>query len=442
MSGVTAGVQASRSQSPSPTPSPESLLGAARNGLLQRKCACGGTLGVDGECETCREEAGGLQRRAAGPGGQAKAPPIVNDVLRSPGQPLNTPTRAFFEPRFGHDFSKVRVHDDSRAAASVRAVNALAYTVGSDIVFGAGHYAPHTASGRLLIAHELTHVVQQQSVSTDLRRAISIGSSTTFHEQEADCTASRMTNPGPGAGREGTVDPQPLALPEVSRLAAGDAPLQRKVMGDTYAPGTTGGLGLMDSPSGGVYGPAGGSRGRSSPSPSQTPAAPKVASPPQAAPPAKDATAAAGPTKTPGDQATQAEPPDAKGTVGSASATASAPAEATPPPAGGKPADGKGAGAVTAAAAPAATGVDGTTEGPEAEAGEGATVKKTPGSPHDDPDFRAVAGRVNQAATKQKAHAPAGAKAKEAQAAAVSPPAELKGRASAVQAAAIDRWAS
>jgi outer membrane protein OmpA-like peptidoglycan-associated protein len=126
---------------------------------LQRKCSCAG----GGECEDCKEKSGGtLQRRASGPTAPAVAPPIVHDVLRSPGQPLDSAMRAFFEPRFGHDFGHVRVHTDAPAAASATAVNAVAYTAaGSQIVFGAGAYAPATARGRDLIAHELAHVVQQ-----------------------------------------------------------------------------------------------------------------------------------------------------------------------------------------------------------------------------------------------------------------------------------------
>ena len=90
-------------------------------------------------------------------------PPIVHEVLRSPGRPLDPATRAFMQPRFGHDFSSVRVHTDSRARASARAVNALAYTVGQDVVFGASSSPPHTSTGMELLAHELTHVVQQCS---------------------------------------------------------------------------------------------------------------------------------------------------------------------------------------------------------------------------------------------------------------------------------------
>jgi hypothetical protein len=89
------------------------------------------------------------------------APPIVHDVLRSPGQPLDITARAFMEPRFGHDFSNVRVHTDDRAATSARAVNALAYTVGSHIAFDTGRYRPDSGNGQRLLAHELTHVVQQ-----------------------------------------------------------------------------------------------------------------------------------------------------------------------------------------------------------------------------------------------------------------------------------------
>jgi hypothetical protein len=85
----------------------------------------------------------------------------VSEVLRSPGQPLDTATRAFMEPRFGRDFSGVRVHTDAKAEESARAVSARAYAVGSNVVFGIGQYAPRTAAGNRLIAHELAHVVQQ-----------------------------------------------------------------------------------------------------------------------------------------------------------------------------------------------------------------------------------------------------------------------------------------
>jgi hypothetical protein len=90
-----------------------------------------------------------------------EVPTIVHDILRSSGRPLDPTTRAYFEPRFGYDFGKVRIHADGKAAASARAVNANAYTVGQNIAFDAGRFAPGTKEGRRLLAHELTHVVQQ-----------------------------------------------------------------------------------------------------------------------------------------------------------------------------------------------------------------------------------------------------------------------------------------
>jgi len=76
------------------------------------------------------------------------------------GRPLSSATRNFFEPRFGFDFSRLRIHTDAEAAQSARALNADAFTIGRDIVFGAGRYAPHTSAGQRLLAHELAHVVQ------------------------------------------------------------------------------------------------------------------------------------------------------------------------------------------------------------------------------------------------------------------------------------------
>jgi hypothetical protein len=130
---------------------------------LQRECACGGS------CDDCKKkkeegkENKPLQMKPAGPAslGGIEAPAIVHDVLRSSGQPLDAGTRAFMEPRFGHDFSKVRVHTDAKAVESARAVQARAYTVGSDVVFGANCHLDQGDRGRGLIAHELAHVLQQ-----------------------------------------------------------------------------------------------------------------------------------------------------------------------------------------------------------------------------------------------------------------------------------------
>jgi hypothetical protein len=246
------------------TPAKESFSFApTRSGLLQRKCACGGTPGPDGECAECRaKRLLGLQRSpqegSGGRSGPSEVPPVVHEVLASSGQPLDAATRAFMETlfghdfsqipvyskapvkllakftdapgdvyereadriadqvmatpahhavsgappriqrfsgqpnrqmdaapasvdkavtspgrplepalrqdmeqRFGHDFSRVRVHSGAVAEQSAQDVNANAYTVGHNMVFGTGRFAPGTREGRRLIAHELTHVVQQ-----------------------------------------------------------------------------------------------------------------------------------------------------------------------------------------------------------------------------------------------------------------------------------------
>lgn len=136
-------------------------IAGLRAATLQRKCACGGTSGPDGECAACRAKRLSMQRNRANGVDRAALPSTVHEVLHSSGQPLDATTRGFMEARFGHDFGHVRVHTDARAAESARAVQALAYTVGRDLVFASGHFAPTTSSGQRLLAHELAHVIQQ-----------------------------------------------------------------------------------------------------------------------------------------------------------------------------------------------------------------------------------------------------------------------------------------
>jgi hypothetical protein len=139
---------------------PSPPVRSARSALLQRNAAYGSTPGPTGECVKCSKKKG-LQHKAAGHFRGIEVPQIVHDVLRSPSQPLDAETRAFMEPRFGYNFSQVRVHTDARATESTGEVNALAYTVGRDVIFGAGNFKPHLHEGRRLLAHELTHVIQQ-----------------------------------------------------------------------------------------------------------------------------------------------------------------------------------------------------------------------------------------------------------------------------------------
>ena len=170
--------------------------------LLQRKCACGApTASLTGECAECKSGKRLQTKLAIGASNDAleqeadrvadqvlaaqanpavshaapkiqrdsqaadaatqDAPASVDRALASSGRPLDAPLRHDMEQRFGHDFSRVRIHADSAAEQSAREIKANAYTVGRDIAFGAGQFAPETQEGRRLIAHELTHVVQQ-----------------------------------------------------------------------------------------------------------------------------------------------------------------------------------------------------------------------------------------------------------------------------------------
>jgi len=170
----------------------KTMFTSVQIGFLQRKCACGGTPGVDGECAECRAKRLSMQRSATPNAGPSAVPPIVHEVLRSPGQPLDTGTRTFMEPRFGHDFSHVKVHTDVKAAESAREVNALAYTVGRNVVFGAGRYAPQTGEGKGLLAHELTHVVQQSSEMQLLPATLEITDPADTAERNAQDTANSI----------------------------------------------------------------------------------------------------------------------------------------------------------------------------------------------------------------------------------------------------------
>jgi hypothetical protein len=123
----------------------------------------------------------------------------VREVLQSPGEPLDDATRAYLEPRFMHDFSRVRVHSGPVAERSAREFNANAYTVGHDIVFGAGQFEPQTREGQRLIAHELTHVVQQGLGSVSSPSA-AFGSVTLQRQPKTGAVQAPRTDKAPGLG--------------------------------------------------------------------------------------------------------------------------------------------------------------------------------------------------------------------------------------------------
>jgi len=180
-----------------------------------------------------------VQRAAVNSSPINAVPPIVHEVLRSPGQPLDAETRAFMVPRFGYDFGGVRVHTDTRAAESARTVNALAYTVGHDVVFGTGRYTPRTSAGQRLMAHELTHVVQQMATP----RTASIGltrSTYNLSEQEAEQVANTIQTAGPLHIAQNAPQ-RTLARVEDSEAESTTASGCRKVT-ETPCPGTRGQL--------------------------------------------------------------------------------------------------------------------------------------------------------------------------------------------------------
>jgi hypothetical protein len=169
-----------------------------KNGVLQRNC------------DECRKKKHNLQLAAIRDAPDF-VPPIVHEVLRAPGQPLDASTGAFMESRFGRDFSQVRVHTDDKAALSAHAVNASAYALGPHIAFADGKYQPSTGSGRRLIAHELTHVVQQRHHPSVLQGSpVRISSPADSAEREAGEIADAL---------EGQGDLLPIAESTSSSLA-------------------------------------------------------------------------------------------------------------------------------------------------------------------------------------------------------------------------------
>ncbi|VVB71304.1 Uncharacterised protein [uncultured archaeon] len=156
----------------------EKLHRAKANGILQRNC------------NECRKKDNNLQRASIG-AAPGIIPPIVNEVLHSSGRPLDASTRAFMEPRFGHDFGKVRVHSDARSGESAQALNARAYTFGHHMVFDNGEYAPQMDTGKRLLAHELAHTIQSVQIIGSANQP-RISQTTDAEELAADAAASQV----------------------------------------------------------------------------------------------------------------------------------------------------------------------------------------------------------------------------------------------------------
>ena len=155
--------------------------------VIQRKCLCG-------SCPDCQKKKEAVQKKGMGSGPSVvAAPSLVSSVIGDAGHPLDSGVRSGMESRFGQDFGNVRVHTDPRAAESARAIDAKAYTVGNHIVFGSGAYDPSSPHGQHLLAHELTHTVQQGGIQRMPAEGLGVGSSVDPMETEADRVADAVT---------------------------------------------------------------------------------------------------------------------------------------------------------------------------------------------------------------------------------------------------------
>lgn len=405
----------------------------------------------------------------------APSPLAGGDIAPGDGQPLDSATRTYMEPRFGHDFGRVRVHTDARAAEAARGLQARAYAVGGAIVFGAGQYAPGTADGDRLLAHELTHIVQQSNGSgAAARRWIARAAATLAPPAPAvaaprpaepveaivaqmldsvrtdpddqtgqvrsrlagldDATRAavlaqlqtrldpaqwqRLSNLLPGAtslAAPAPVPQAPAATPadqgpvataaptatEEGPQPAGPAPAPLAAPAATAAAAAPAALAAPA-----VVAPAGPAQpgGAATPPTGVPTAAPSAAAPGVAAPGGPDvALPAAGPAAAPGAPAAGVNAPNG-------------PAAATPVagPAAGPAAPAGPSAAAPSAPAPAATGPAGPAaqDGPPAAPGP---ADKAPSSPQEDPGFQAVVKQAHGVAAHQATHAPAAAKAGEAQ---------------------------
>jgi Domain of unknown function (DUF4157) len=220
---------------------------SASPGLLQR---CGSHPCQPGSCTGASQEET-LRRRPGGAPGQAAVPGTVQTVLTSPGVPLERSAQELFEPRFGHDFSRVRVHADQASGASATAVGALAYTVGWHIVFAPGRYAPQTDAGRKLLAHELSHVTQQRpAAQAPSYSRLTIGSTADPLEAEADQMAE-MAVSGPVAAPLRTGHPAPAVVrrtPDESAPLGGASPAAPTATGSGPGAATIAGGGAPQQP--------------------------------------------------------------------------------------------------------------------------------------------------------------------------------------------------
>jgi len=168
-----------------------------------RVMRCGGIDCPPGTCDHTDDPDDATVHRSTG-GAAVRGgpvPPSVLRVLATPGAPLDSSVRTAMEARLGHDFGSVRVHTDADAARSARSIQAHAYTFGTHVVMGAGRYQPHAPAGSRLLAHELTHVIQQAG-NSGAPTTLSDPADATEQEAERAADAPQVARtPGDGLGR-------------------------------------------------------------------------------------------------------------------------------------------------------------------------------------------------------------------------------------------------
>ncbi|HEU4326217.1 MAG TPA: DUF4157 domain-containing protein [Roseiflexaceae bacterium] len=437
-------------------------------------------------------------QRASGEGtGLSASPSVETNIAQMQsggGSPIPASDRSFFENRFGHDFSQIRIHTDSRAVETSRSLNARAFTVGTDIAFDAGEYQPGTASGRHLLAHELTHTIQQtggiatkriQRQTTDEEEAVAEPEEMPSPENAAAEAIATFNPADAEREREEPIEGEEATLAgeesEAVDTSGGSEPNVSAPSGGAGAPAPEGAEAQASAPVAGApqataesaapaakAGPPGGALEQAQKAAQEAlttaqqgaaQAANQAQAKGGAAEQASQPTTDAAPnttTQSNGAQASSAQPDTAK-----AEATQTERAEADAKPKTNRPADTK-----TNDAQPDRAQADGeqtrdqradevdpaaeqepedererpmvqrSARGPvfiQRKAGDGA-----PASAQEDPAFQAVVAQSQQAATQQKQHAPAEQKADESAAAAKMPQEEKTGQAQNTQSAGIE----
>lgn len=193
---------------------------------LQKKCSCGGT------CSKCSAENNGNEHAQ-----QHNAPASVQNALNSSGHGLDSNNRKFMESRFGQDFSNVKLHTGDAASRSAQEMNAMAYTVGQNIVFDNKHYSPDSAQGKHLLAHELTHTIQQKNTGPFAADELETGEEQDPLEHEASDVANKVMSAGkPGSVNNKAAKQISKAPPEKPPAAPAPAPAPVADLGANFTP--------------------------------------------------------------------------------------------------------------------------------------------------------------------------------------------------------------